>query len=290
MKTKTAISIFLLLFLFSSTSYSQNTANTIVKKEETNKIKDSIKLSIYFANLDKYSFFSKKRDSYFDSIMMFYPTNAALWQQKAMTFFKQMKYEKGAAPLDSAVKYNRKEMLEYRAFMRCIFYKKYTESIADFSDVVKEKGELFVMDHPSSFYVSLCYMQLNNFDSAYFYMEKSIAFEQKTFNSKSITLMHSFYLGIIFYEQGKYDEAIDDFDKALLSYSKFSDAQYYKGLCLEQIGKIKEAIDIMNLSMLNFKSGYTINESNAVYEKYPYQIKEFYITNTIKKLNLLVKQ
>ena len=27
----------------------------------------------------------------------------------------------------------------------------------------------------------------------------------------------------------------------------------------------------------DFKKGYTINEDNAVYEKYPYQIKQFYI-------------
>ena len=44
---------------------------------------------------------------------MFEPTNAYLWQQKAMPFFKQKKYELGLQYLDSAIKYDQTNYEDY---------------------------------------------------------------------------------------------------------------------------------------------------------------------------------
>ena len=86
-----------------------------------------------------------------------------------------------------------------------------------------------------------------------------------------------FYAGIAAQELNQHKEAIQYFDAALKSYSNFSDAKYYKSLSLFRIEQFDIAEKTLNECELDFKSGYTINEDNAMYEKYPYQIKQFYI-------------
>lgn len=69
-----------------------------------------------------------------------------------------------------------------------------------------------------------------------------------------------------------YTQAQYYLDKALIEYPKFSDAQYYKGMCfLAQTNKT-EAQNIMLAAQENAKQGYTINEDDAYYESYPYQV------------------
>ncbi|WCC44005.1 hypothetical protein PJW08_09320 [Tenacibaculum finnmarkense] len=82
-----------------------------------------------------------------------------------------------------------------------------------------------------------------------------------------------FYFGISKFEQAKYKEAIELFDLALGMYNQFSDVQYYKAICLGKIGKIDEANELIKVAKINGKKGFSLNEDNAIYEKYPYQIR-----------------
>ena len=61
-------------------------------------------------------------------------------------------------------------------------------------------------------------------------------------------------------------------DKALIEYPKFSDAQYYKGMCFLAQNNKTEAQNIMLKAQENAKQGYSINEDDAYYESYPYQV------------------
>jgi tetratricopeptide (TPR) repeat protein len=287
MKTNIYKDIFLVLSFLCIATFTQAQNNSKENFSRKNKlsVEDSTKFFNYLYKSEAYSLFSPKKDLYYDSALMIVPTSAFLWQQRAMAYFKQMKYEKGAAFLDSAVKYKRNEYLEYRAFMKCIFRKNYKESIADFTMVLKERGELFVMDHPCSFYMSLCYLQLNEFDSAKVYLNQAINFEQKKFHSTSLNCLDNFYMGIILFEQERNDEAIAEFDKALVTYSKFSDAQLYKALCIEKKGQKKEASKLaITAALENFKAGYTINEGNSIYECYPYQLRLAFVESIANRL------
>ena len=44
-----------------------------------------------------------------------------------------------------------------------------------------------------------------------------------------------FYLGISKYEQGKWEEAITEFDNSLQQYPNFSDVEFYKTICLKRL-------------------------------------------------------
>ena len=81
-----------------------------------------------------------------------------------------------------------------------------------------------------------------------------------------------FYYGIAKYELQKWEEAIIVFDKALKIYPNFSDIKFYKAMCLMKINMQKEAMILLEEGKNDAEKGYTINEDNAIYEKYPYQV------------------
>ena len=70
----------------------------------------------------------------------------------------------------------------------------------------------------------------------------------------------------------KWEEAIIEFDKALKIYPNFSDVKIYKSICLEHLCKEDEAKILLEEGKIDGKKGYSINEDNADYENYPYQL------------------
>lgn len=199
------------------------------------------------------------------------PTIAYLWQQKAMPYFKERKYEVGMEHLNNAVLYDPERWQPYRAFIKCIFAKTYREAIADFEECKTKFGNTYVMDHTLDFYIGLCYLQLNDFGRAEAlfkaYIDDIFANRQQLEHPTAL-----FYYGISKMEQAKWDAAITEFDKALKIYPNLSDAKYYKALCLMRQGKMEFAEPLFNEARGDAGKGYTINEDNTVYETYPYQV------------------
>jgi len=198
-------------------------------------------------------------------------TIAYLWQQKAMPYFKSRKYEVGMEYIDQAVKYDPERYLGYRAFIKCVFAKTYREAIVDFETCIANWGDRYEMDHTYSFYIGLSYLQLNEFDKAETYFKRAVAKQKEVF--PDVHHLELFYLGIVCYEQERFTEAIAYFDQAVVNYKEFSDAYYYKGLCQwkrkESEEKIKATSDLF---FVYNQRGFSINEANAIYERYPYQI------------------
>ena len=200
-------------------------------------------------------------------------TVAHLWQEKAMPYFKCKKYEVGMQYLDKAVLYNKQEWLPYRGFIKCIFSRNYKDAIKDLEECIKLYGNGYRMDHTYSFYIGLCYLQLNEYKKA---EELFDAYVNDIYKNRQ-KLEHPtayFYQGIAKYELKKWGEAIAIFDKAIKIYPEFSDAKYYKAICWLKQGKPKEeVIALAGIAREDSAKGFSINEDNAIYETYPYQMK-----------------
>jgi tetratricopeptide (TPR) repeat protein len=220
---------------------------------------------------------------YIDSAIGLNPNMAYLYQQRAMPYFKQSKYEAGMVYLDKAVTLDPQKYIDYRAFIKCIFSKTYGEAIVDFMTSKKIKGETgYVMDHSYDFYLGLCYLQLNEFDRAISHLHLSREQALKRNGKEWIHYLDSFYLGIAYHETQKHNEAVKYFDEALAMYPKFADAEYYKALSLYRLDDKDAAVSLLDKCEIDFKAGYTINEDNSFYEQYPYQIKQWHI-DMVKK-------
>jgi tetratricopeptide (TPR) repeat protein len=264
--------LLVVIFCLSLCSCGQNKRKASSKVTEKRISKeDSIRLAGYKDKSGNVPLFSVQRQQYLDSALTITPADAQLWQQKAMPLFKQKKYEAGMIYLDSAVKHDKiNHWLAYRAFIKCIFQKSYRAAIVDFNLAHKQNGNSYVMDHSYQFYKGLCYLQLNQFDSAEYLIDKEIKEEIKT--RKEAHHLHWFYLGVVQIERGKYEAADQSLDSCLHVYPQFPDAQYYKAQCLMRKKQLKEAFDFLLRAKENLQKGYTINEDNAIYEVYPYQI------------------
>jgi tetratricopeptide (TPR) repeat protein len=235
-------------------------------------VPDSLTVQRYLDSANAVSIFSVRHQHYLDSALAIAPWMAGWWQQKAMPLFKQKKYELGIPFLDSAVKYDARRYTDYRAFMKCIFQKSYRSAIVDFHQAKAFADNGVVMDHSYDFYLGLCYLQLNNFDSASFFLSKTIDDERRSVGSKWINPLDWFYLGIVSYEQGQYPEAQQLFDSALTAYPHFSDAKVYKAACMYRSGKSGQGKELMKEAEDDFGHGYTFTDINAIHEPYPYQV------------------
>jgi tetratricopeptide (TPR) repeat protein len=246
---------------------------------------DSALFNKYHDSAFHTSLSSPLHQRYLDSALMVSPHDAYMWQQKAMPLYKQKKYEAGEPFLDSAVKYDPSHWLDYRAFMKCIFQKSMHDAISDFHASKQIIGNGVVMDHTYDFYLGLCYLQLNILDSAAFYFTKTTGEQKKARGEDNVHFLDLFYLGIVYYEKEDYIEAIKAFDRALKRYPHFSDVKYYKAICLQKLGINAEALEVIKEGEQDFNAGYTINEDNAVYEAYPYQVtKAGYYKGVVKYL------
>jgi tetratricopeptide (TPR) repeat protein len=223
-------------------------------------------------------YFSSEYQSYLDSAISQNPNVAYFYQQKAMPYFKLGKYEVGLNILEKAVELDPKSYIDHKAFIQCIFQKNYQNALESFTTAKKIKGENgYVMDHSYDFYIGLCYLQLNEFEKAVKYFEASISEMLKSYSESWVHHLDLLYAGIAYQELNKHEKAITYFDRALKKYPNFSDVKYYKSISWYRLGMTKEADELLNSCELDFKKGFTINEDNAIYEKYPYQLKQFYI-------------
>ena len=167
--------------------------------------------------------------------------------------------------------------------MKCIFVKNHREAIKDFELVKSKNKNGVIMDHSYDFYIGLSYLQLNQLQKAEEYLKNSIDYSEKHW--KAAHFNEYFYLGIIKMEQENLIEANQLFDKVIGIYKEFPDALYYKALLLEQQNKYLEAKQIIEQAIMNMTKGYSINEDNAKYEDYPYQIKRDWLTYELEIIN-----
>jgi tetratricopeptide (TPR) repeat protein len=258
------------LILFISLIFFLNTFGQAKEKKRQEEITEQY--SNHCAKLYNYNFQMTEWQNCLDEGLKMDPTNAQLWQQKAMPYFKCKKYEVGMEFIDKAVLYDKEEWLPYRAFIKCVFAKTYQDAIADFQECIKLYGNGYRMDHSYNFYIGLSYLQLNEYEKAQKlfqeYVDEMYKNRQQLEHPTAL-----FYLGIAEYELKRYNEAIVQFDKALKIYPQFSDVKYYKAICLYKLGKMELVDELIKQSKENFKNGYTINEDNTIYETYPYQKK-----------------
>ncbi|MNS05769.1 Tetratricopeptide repeat protein [compost metagenome] len=201
-------------------------------------------------------------------------TIAYLWQQKAMPYFKCRKYEVGMGYLDKAVQYDRERWLPYRGFIKCIFQKNYAGSIADLEACIAEYGNGYVMDHTYAFYIAISQLQLNRFAEAEVLLRNYTEEQEAKRGKDRVHHLGLFYWGIAQFELGNIDEALKHFNEAIRLYPNFPDATYYRAICLKWQGAPAEEVEkVYHKALEDAKNGYTINEDNAFYETYPYQVR-----------------
>src|SRR5690606_30891998 len=266
---------FFLGIVFLISACNSNLEDSKISKTESFTVfeKDSIVENVMHS-LRKYGLNSQKRRDALDSAILKYPSIANFYQQRAMPLYKQDKDELGHPFLKKAAELNPQKYLDYKGFMECIFSKNYKVAIGDFEKYLEMFGEGYVMDHTYYFYIGISYLQLNEFEKAKNYLDKSIAQIQAESGRDWVHYLDLMYLGIANMELKDCDNAIKAFDEALSVYTSFGDVKYYKAICLYKLMKGEEAEKMFQEAKEDILLDNTINEDNVIYERYPYQVRK----------------
>lgn len=270
-------SVFMLIIsiLFYSCQDSEQSSTTLPPLSVDQKAKrDSIVQKYLYEEAGKYPLYSNERQKLLDAGLSKDSTISYLWQQKAMPLFKQGKYEVGMKYLDKAVKFDRNnEWLEYRAFMKCIFSKRYRDAIEDFEKCKAINGNSFVMDHSYNTYIGMSRIMLNEYKEAESLLLQEVAMQEKQFGKENVHQLVLFYLGIAQLEQDKLQEAIANFDRCIDIASTFPEPYYYKSQAQRKLGETDEANNLLGQAIRLGQDGNSFSEDNAIYERYPYQVR-----------------
>jgi tetratricopeptide (TPR) repeat protein len=140
------------------------------------------------------------------------------------------------------------------------------------------------MDHPYNFYISLCHLQLNNLDSSEYYLQGCIKEAETQRGESWVHFNHLYYMGIVCFEKENYQQASRYFDRALKQYPQFSDAEFYKAMCCYETGQKQAALVLLEKAYKDHNEGYSLNEDNARYEYYPYQVREYGFTSALQRM------
>ena len=262
------------IFLFLLFIQCNNKKETFTAVKEVNTERQDSIINEYHTNCAlKYSYRIQMKEwqNCLDKGLAADSTIAYLWQKKAMPYFKAKKYEVGMEFLDKAVKYKPERWLSYRAFIKCIFSKQYKAAIIDFKKAYELNGYDYEMDHSYDFYIALCHLQLNDFEKAESIFREDIKKQVDKWGEAHY--IDQFYYGITKYELGKWQEAIDEFDKTLAVYGNFSDVKFYKALCLRRLDKFSEYRELIIEAKKDAALHNTFNEDNSIYEPYPYKVR-----------------
>jgi tetratricopeptide (TPR) repeat protein len=224
--------------------------------------------------------FSKERADLVDSALSYLPQDAYLWQQRAMPLAKQGKYEVAIQYLDSAVKYDSIHWIDYRAFLKCIFQKSHRAALEDFKVASRIHPGGHVMDHEFDYYRGLSFLMLNVYDSAEQCFRRCIT-SDRAFGEQYVEPSHAFYLGVVLYELSRYQTAVECFQQAIGRYERFSDAKYYLALCQLKMGNASIARALLLEARKDLREGFTLNDQNTMYERYPYQIEDSSIEDVL---------
>ncbi|MFK8054776.1 MAG: tetratricopeptide repeat protein [Saprospiraceae bacterium] len=217
-------------------------------------------------------FLSKEWDEWVTRGLQEDSTIAYLWQQKALPYWKQQKFQLAISYYEKAVALDPENWLSRLAFLKCIYAKDYLGALKDLTAYRMTYGQAFEQDHTLEFYEGVCYLQLNQFDKAQAILLKNLEAQEAELGPDWVPFLDRYYLGISYFEQGEYEVAVTEFNKVLLQYPGFSDAQYHKSICLDYLGEKEKSKELMAIGKINFKNGYSFNEDSNLYVDYPYQI------------------
>ena len=204
----------------------------------------------------------------FDTAIEICPNYADAYSEKSVPFLKRGDFVNWKKLIDKAVEINPNEYLDYRGWCKFQFLRDYVGAIQDFDLLEKYRpGNIgYSVNGDYNLYVAkaICYSALNQ-------KEKAIQVLENLFKTKDYHFgLYDYYqLGVTYFETGKYDKALENFEKQSKVYD-FAENMYFRS----KVSKIrnKDYLDLKSLALKTYDEGKTMKDGythhfNKVYRK-----------------------
>jgi len=204
----------------------------------------------------------------FDTAIEICPNYDDALAEKSVPYLKRGDFVTWKKLIDKAVEINPKDHLDYRGWCKFQFLRDYNGAIQDFDLLEKYRpGNIgFSKNGDYNLYVvkAVCYSALNQKDRAIRLLENLYKTKDYHFG-----LYDYYQLGVIYYGTGKYDKALENFEKQSKVYD-FAENIYFRS----KVSKIrnKDYLDLKRLALKSYDDGKTMKDVythhfNKVYRK-----------------------
>ena len=164
-----------------------------------------------------------------DSAILICPYFGYAYREKAAPYVKSGNLIAWRENIDLAVKYDSSGYLPVRASLRYKFFADYEGTIHDIELLEKISKTDIVYTSNGTYHLTvvkaICYKQLGKISEGIKILENLLG--QKDY---SVGLYDYLHLGVMYYQVGQYEKAMEALNKQLVQYD-FAEVQYYFALC-----------------------------------------------------------
>lgn len=166
--------------------------------------------------------------------------NARLWDIKATLYFENEDSLNAIRSLETAVQIS--PVPDYIMKLGSLFAKTKNDKALIMADALLQNN--FKNTQTEGFYIKgLYYTYTGDKNKAVVFFDRALSAD---YNFMPAYLEKA----IIFYDMGKFDQAITVLTKAVTLQNKFDEGYYWKGKCLEKLSKPNEAIEQYQMALL----------------------------------------
>jgi tetratricopeptide (TPR) repeat protein len=206
----------------------------------------------------------------FAHILEIDPTNTEAYRELSIPYLKRGIPHEWEKWMKGAIQYDAIKWQSYRGYNYLWFYRDYQRAIADFnaSDTLTPYLD-YPQGHSVDFWWGIAYLRLKDYENSIGYWNKHITKETEDTGEDWLELEAFLYRGIAYYEAGKKEKAVADFDKAIHYFKHTADSKYYEALILKEQGEIEAALALTKEAVLDFN---TVFYNNRAYVETLHQI------------------
>ena len=204
----------------------------------------------------------------FDTAIEICPNYDDAYTEKSVPYLKRGDFITWKKLIDKAVEINPKDHLDYRGWCKFQFLRDYKGAIQDFDLLEKYRPENIGYSKNGDYHLyvakALCHSALGQKDKAIHILENLYKTKDYHFG-----LYDYYQLGVTYFETGKYDKALENFEKQSKVYD-FAENIYFRS----KVSKIrnKDYLDLKSLAIKTYDDGKTMKDGythhfNKVYRK-----------------------
>ena len=202
---------------------------------------------------------SEMEVAYYDSIIALNPDYDNAWFEKSTWSIKKGDYINYFKYMNKAVELSPKVHIGWRGVVRLYYLRDYRGAINDFNtliDYYPNHKDLSARGEPVLFLLGKTYWQMEEYQTAINYFDRYINEEIETSGEDWVDVNTFLYKGICLYRLGKYEKALEAFEKGIRFNKRFPEAYFHAGKTLLELGKNLQACDYFLKAKQYAKKGY----------------------------------
>jgi len=222
----------------------------------------------YIEKAKKYFQLRKEYHDKYNRALEICPDYHPAYKAKSTAYLKTGDFLTWKKLMDKAVELSPLDNLDYRGWCRFQFFRDYKGAIEDIERLQETVGVNAGFGQNGMYHLNvaraLCYKMLGERTKAIQILEDHLQ------NDFMTGLYIHYHLGILYYEEGQFEEALKTFQLQTKEYD-FAENEYYKSLVYQALNQPKEQRQALKKSLETYKEGVFMNDV------YSHQVDKIYL-------------